>query len=146
MAYCTSTDLINAIPKAILQQLSDDQDTDEVDLDKINYAIARAQDLIDGYMRGRYEVPLTVVPDLIRDIAVKLSIYYLFKRSLALTLPDPIKEDYDYCMKSLGDMQKGRLSPFPVADNPTWIMSNKRAGIDYPMTQTITRNWTAVPT
>jgi phage gp36-like protein len=125
MAYSTVTDLKNYLPESVLLQLTDDSNTDDIDSEKIDDCIRRADDLIDGYMRGRYTVPITgTVPVLIKDISTKLAVYFLHKRSLMLTLPDPIKDDYDYCMQQLSNIQKGRLSPFDVQTNPVWVVSN----------------------
>lgn len=126
MAYSTFVDLKNYLPEAVLLQLTDDSNTDEISQEKINDCIRRADDLIDGYMRGRYTVPIQgTIPVLIQDISTKLAVYFLHKRSLMLTLPESIKDDYDYCQLQLSNIQKGRLSPFEVADNPTWVTSNQ---------------------
>ena len=125
MPYSTFVDLKNYLPESVLLQLTDDNNTDDIDQTKTEDCIRQADDLIDGYLRGRYTVPITgTVPVLIEDISTKLAVYFLFKRSLILTLPGPIKDDYDYCMTQLNNIQKGRLSPFDVPENPTWVVTN----------------------
>lgn len=140
MAYCTLVDLKNYTSRDILQQLTDDNNNDEIDQEKVDFAIGQASDLIDGYINGRYTLPLTTVPAMILDVAVKLSIYFLYKRSLTLTLPDPIKDDYDEGMHILRDVQRGRCNPFPVAQNPMWFLSNKASG-SQSVVQTATNDW-----
>jgi phage gp36-like protein len=127
-AYCTLIDLKNYAPRDVIQQLTDDEDTDQIDQEKVDFCIKQASDLIDGYMRGRYPTPLVTVPDMITDVAVKLTMYFLYKRSLMVTLPDPIKNDYDFAVMILRDIQKGRVSPFEIGQNPTWFGSNKATG------------------
>jgi phage gp36-like protein len=140
-AYCTLIDLKNYLPETVLLQLSDDPDVDTISQEKIDFAVKQASDLIDSYLRGRYSLPLTVaVPDLIVDICVKLSTYFLFKRSLILTLPEPVHEDYKYSMTVLRDIQLGRVSPFEVSQNPVWFRSNKSRGSPSVVT-TATNNW-----
>ena len=139
-AYCTLTDLKNYIPEERLLQLTDDNDSDEISLEKVAFAISEASNLIDGYMQGRYPVPLATVPALIGDVAVKLSTYFLYKRSLIETLPEPIKDDYVYAMTVLRDVQKGRISPFPVTQNPTWFVSNKQPN-EPTVLKSTTNNW-----
>ena len=126
--YCTLLDLKNYISQDILLQVTDDSDTDQIDQEKVDFCIKQASDLIDGYMRGRYPTPLVTVPDMITDVAVKLTMYFLYKRSLMVTLPDPIKNDYDFAVMILRDIQKGRVSPFEVSQNPVWFGSNKSKG------------------
>jgi len=129
MSYCDLTDLKNYIPADVIKQLTDDGDTDEIDIEKVSLAISEADDLIDGYLRGRYPVPIQgTPPSLITDVSIKLSTYFLYKRSLMLTLPDPVKDDYQHGMMVLRDIQKGRISPFPETQNPTWFVSNHKQG------------------
>ena len=142
MSYSTLTDIQNYLPSEYVRQLSDDADTDEIDIEKVSDCIRRADDLIDGYMRGRYPVPIVgTVPTLISDISCKLAIYFLFKRSLIQKMPESIKSDYDEAMASLKEVQKGRISPFDVAENPVWFASNKNPPASVPQTNVITDNW-----
>jgi phage gp36-like protein len=125
MGYCSLTDLKNYLPEATIIQLTDDADTGDVDLDKTNDAIRRADDFIDAHLQGRYPLPLTSVPVYIRDVSTKLAIYFLYKRSLAITLPDVIKEDYDYCVGVLQKIQMGKVNPFQSGQEPVFFNSNK---------------------
>ena len=122
------TDLVsmkNYLPATVLLQVSDDSQTDQIDTEKINFAITQASDLIDSYLQGRYTLPLATVPAMISDICTKLTGYYLYKRVLPETLPDVLVDDYKFSMGILRDIQKGRISPFPVSANPVWMVSNK---------------------
>jgi phage gp36-like protein len=123
--YTTLVNLKNYLPASILQQLTDDNHLDKIDDEKLDFAVGQASNFIDGYLRGRYSLPLATVPDMIVDVATKLSGYFLFKRALIQTLPETIKEDYDYSIGILRDIQKGRISPFEVTQNPTWSEGNK---------------------
>ena len=127
MAYCSTVDVKNFIPASVVQQLSDDNDTDAIDAEKVTFCTSQADDLIDGYLRGRYPVPLVTVPTMIRDLSVRLTVYFLFKRSLYHVLPDPIKEDYSYIIKTLIGMQQGKINAFPAANEPTFFGTNKQA-------------------
>ena len=141
MAYCTLTDLKNTVPEEQLRQLSDDSDVDSIDLEKVNECIRKADTTIDGYCRGRYSVPLTTVPEAIRNISIGLSVYYLFNRSLLLTLPDSIKEAYTEATRVLKDIQAGRFSPFEATEEPAFFGTNK---VDTDnVTATLTSSWEA---
>jgi len=58
-----------------LIQLTDDSNTGVADQDLISKAISAAQDTIDGYLRGRYPVPLASVPGIVKNIAADLAAY-----------------------------------------------------------------------
>jgi phage gp36-like protein len=125
MAYCDVVDLKNYLPEATIIQLTDDSDTGDIDFDKTTDAIRRADDFVDAHLMGRYTLPLTTVPYYIRDLSTKLAIYFLYKRSLLVTLPDPIKEDYDYCISVLQQIQKGKINPFQATQEPVFFKGNK---------------------
>jgi phage gp36-like protein len=141
VAYCTKEDLVNTLPESQLIELTDDNDTGSVDTEKINEAIRKADDFIDGHIRGRYSLPLSTVPALIRDISIKMSVYYLFRRSLLLTLPESIKDDYKYCLDMLMKIQSGKVNPFESGSEPAFFGTNK-ATSDNQMNE-ITDDWGA---
>ena len=125
MAYSTVTDLKNYVPESQLIQLTDDNDVDSIDAEKLNDAIRRADDYINGHIRGRYPLPLTIVPAMIRDLSTRLSAYFLFKRSLLLTMPETVKEDYKDCLYVLTQVQKGKVNPFEIGNEPVFFETNK---------------------
>ena len=84
MAYCTTVDVKNFIPASVIQQLSDDNDSDEIDAEKVTFCTQQADDLIDSYLRGRYPVPLVTVPSMIRDLSVRATVYFLSSRFLGV--------------------------------------------------------------
>jgi phage gp36-like protein len=138
MAYSTVADLKNTMPESQLIQLTDDNDTGVIDTEKLNEAVRKADDFIDGHIRGRYDLPLTTVPSMIRDLSIRLAQYFLFRRSFSLTLPDPVKEDYKDCVEILMRVQKGQVSPFPnpPANEPTFFLSNAQPSIVKAITST----------
>lgn len=125
MAYSTSVDLKNVMPEAQLLQLTDDNDVDSIDVEKLDDSIRRADDLIDGYMRGRYQLPLTTIPSMIRDLSTRLAVYYLYKRALYVMMPEAVKDDYKDCTDILTKIQKGKISPFEAGKEPVFFKSNK---------------------
>jgi phage gp36-like protein len=132
MAYSTIVDLKNYMPSVYVQQLTDDSDTDKIDIEKANDVIRRADNLIDGYVRGRYPVPASdpitlQTPALIRDLSTRIAIYYLFLRGLTQTVPDSLKLDYDMCIKTLVGIQQGKITPFQVGQEPSLFRTNKNA-------------------
>jgi phage gp36-like protein len=126
MAYATIADVKNRLPEEWITQLTDDNQTDSIDTEKANDCLRYGQDLIDSYLRGRYSVPLAPgnIPDMIRDMNTHLAIYHLFTRSLVVTVPEPIKLEYEETIKLLKEIQRGKMSPFEVSSNPAWVVSN----------------------
>lgn len=128
MAYSTQTDLVNYFPAEQLKQLTDDDDTDEIQTEKVNDAIRRADNFIDGHLQGRYTLPLATVPPMIRDMSTRLAVYFLFNRALVLTMPEPVKDDYKLVKSTLEQVQRGKVNPFPnTSDEPTFFTTNKTA-------------------
>lgn len=80
MAYCTLDDLKDQISEDELIQLTDDDGSGSVDMEKIDGAIASADALIDGYCGKHYSVPFSPTPPIIRDFSVIIAIYKLFAR------------------------------------------------------------------
>lgn len=127
MAY---TDLVNIkkrLPAHIIEQLTDDHGTGSVVTEIVDDAIATAQEEIDGYLKGRYpdDIADDDVPAMITDIATSLSVYNLYARKIELTMPDSIQLKYKNAIKQLERIQAGKISPFPEANEPTVIRSNK---------------------
>ncbi|MCX5785670.1 MAG: DUF1320 domain-containing protein [Elusimicrobia bacterium] len=80
MDYCAAEDLTERLSNDELIQLTDDANTGVANQDIIAKAISAAQDTINGYLRGRYTVPLVSVPGIIKNLALDLTAYKLFKR------------------------------------------------------------------
>jgi len=139
MAYCSKVDIINTVPEEQLKQLTDDNDVDSIDMEKFNECIRKADSTIDGYCRGRYSVPLTTVPEAIRNISIGLSVYYLFNRGLLLTLPESIKTLYDEAMRVLKDIQSGKFSPFDATEEPAFFGTTKVSSDN--VTASLTNSW-----
>ncbi|KAE9641958.1 phage protein Gp36 family protein [Pseudomonas sp. PB106] len=81
MRYCTRADLGNAIPLMTLTQLSnDDASAREPDESVIDNSVRQAEELVDGYLRGRYQLPLEPVPTVLRDAVIYLARHWLYQR------------------------------------------------------------------
>lgn len=114
MRYCTLDDLRLAMPARALVELSQDDSAaireGTVDEDVVARAIGQAEELIDGYMRNRYTLPLAVVPTVIRDLAVSLARHALYARRPERDLPAAVKSTYDGALSTLGLVRDGRIS------------------------------------
>lgn len=109
--YCTLTDIRATVPQNDLVQLTDDS-TPAVAVNQVNVdrAITDAGELIDGYLRGRYPLPLSPVPGLINTLAADVAIYRLYARRIKLTPPEGVTERYKNAQKLLEQIQSGKIS------------------------------------
>ena len=118
MAYCTLDDLKEQIPEDELRQLTDDEDIGVIDTARTDRAISDAGAEIDGYCGGRYKVPLSPVPGIIRKFCVDIAIYNLFQRRQGA--PEYREKSYENAIKFLQNVAKGvvSLGVQPPPDSP----------------------------
>ncbi|MRR56959.1 MAG: DUF1320 domain-containing protein [Deltaproteobacteria bacterium] len=128
MAYCTLADI--EAPNEDLIELTDDTDTGAVDQANVDKAIAHADELIDGYLRGRYTLPLDPVPGLIRTLAAVITLRRLYGRRPRLKIPEALADDYKNALKLLENIQKGLVTlgaATPGEELPTDAVSQVKA-------------------
>ncbi|NLO90674.1 MAG: DUF1320 domain-containing protein [Elusimicrobia bacterium] len=127
MAYCIVGDLSGRLSTAELVQLTDDAFTGAPNMDIIAQAISDAQEEIDGYLRGRYTLPLGSVPGLIKTIAVDLTAYRLYKRRKQLGSAE-LEELYKGAVSKLEKLQRGVIT-LPTETGapaqPSAVLGNK---------------------
>lgn len=109
MRYCSLADLKQAIPEENLIQLTDDAALGVIDEVKINAAIKGAEELVEAYLRGRYELPFQNVPPLIKQIVTDIALYNLYNRRFELNMPEHMKERYKNAIKILEHINKGLI-------------------------------------
>lgn len=110
MTYVTQQQLVNRFGAQLLLQLTDRAvpPAGQIDTAIVADAVRDAGAVIDGYLAGRYQLPLGDVPDLVGDLALSIAIYKLHPYA-----PDAkIQGDYDGAVRTLRDIATGviRLS------------------------------------
>lgn len=111
MAYCTLQELTDRYSQRMLVEISDraDAPTGMVDTDLIDRAIADGDALIDGYLKVRYRLPLAIgpggVPRLVKDLSLRISIYYAHAHVAA----DKIRCDYEEALATLKHISQGLI-------------------------------------
>lgn len=108
--YCTIDDIETQTSTPTLIQLTSDDGQEEVDRDVAIEAILYSSTLIDGYLRGRYSLPLDTHFPLLRVLAIDLSIYRLYSRRMRDEMPEVIENNYKNAISTLKDIQKGVVS------------------------------------
>jgi phage gp36-like protein len=107
MPYVTTDQLTERYGEAALVDLTDraEPPAGVIDQDVIDGAVAGADALIDGYLKGRYKLPLAVTPELITELALPITFYKLH-RNIA---PDKARADYDDAKLTLRAIAAGTI-------------------------------------
>lgn len=108
--YCTIEDIETHTSTPTLIQLTSDDGQEEVDRVVAQEAILYSSTLIDGYLRGRYTLPLDTHFPLLRILAIDLSIYRLYTRRMRNEMPEVIENNYKNAIATLRDIQKGVIT------------------------------------
>jgi phage gp36-like protein len=129
MPYCTQSDILEQLPEEELIAVTDDNGLGEVDASAVARAIADGDAEIDTYCGGRYTVPFTTVPAIIRKLSVDLAIYHLYGRRKG-TLPEERKGRYESAVRLLRDIAKdlvtlGVSDPAPTSDDGVEITTSR---------------------
>ena len=70
----------------------------------------QAQELVDGYLRGRYQLPLDPVPTILRDAVVYLARHWLYQRRPEGALPDAVKDSRKDTLQLLENIRDGVIT------------------------------------
>lgn len=121
MAYLTTADYLNRFGEQEAVRLTDETRSGVVDTVKVETAIADAVEIVNGYVGGRYSVPIANPPRILRSMVAALARELLHK-----TRPTPeVKDAADRARAQLKDVSIGRLglpvatgeaAPVPVSD------------------------------
>ena len=106
--YAGYDDMLERFGRLELLQLTDidpDMPIDEPDAGMVEQALVDATELVNGYVAGRYTVPLNPVPDPVRRWTCIIARYYLHKD----TPPERIEKAYVDAVAALKDVAKGLI-------------------------------------
>ena len=108
--YATRADaVIAAGGVARLVQLSDFDGSGTEDETLVDDAMDEAEGVINSYMRKRFEVPLVVVPEIIRRTTANMAIYFLKSRRDAVTEKDAVEQEQRITW--LEGLASGKIDP-----------------------------------
>jgi len=111
MFYCDIDDIEKQVSTATLIQLTNDESSQDcINSSVCDEAIIYSSTLIDGYLRGKYSLPLNTHFPLLRVVAIDLSIYRLYSRRIYLDIPEAITENYKNAIKTLEQLKKGIIT------------------------------------
>jgi phage gp36-like protein len=120
MTYCTLTDIRGMMTEDILIRMTNDEEIAVTLIDpdnpahasmvgRINAAIAKADSTIDSKLRDKYNLPLSPLPDVIRDCAVDIAIYNIYTRKMP-EAPPSRKDRHDEAIRTLERIADGKQS------------------------------------
>ena len=112
MTYATLDHLKDRYTERLLLDLTDrgDVPTGEIDAGVVERQLINTDAAIDGYLAGKYRLPLNEVPPIVRDLAEQIAIYKLH----SYDPPAKIKDDYDASMRQLREIANGTVR-LPIA-------------------------------
>ena len=111
MTYCNLNDIeIQIGTNSLIQLTNDDCNQQTVDTVVVEEALIYSSTLIDGYLRGKYLLPLNTHFPLLRVVAIDLSIYRLYSRRIYTDIPETISENYRNAIRTLEQLKKGVIT------------------------------------
>jgi len=100
-----------AIPAITLTRLTnDDPEADSPDEAVLAAGIENVEELVDGYLRGRYELPFVEVPSMVRGLAVNVLRHELYLRRPDGAVPETVQVAYASAVKVLEQIRDGRVT------------------------------------
>ncbi|HHR4769128.1 TPA: phage protein Gp36 family protein [Salmonella enterica] len=127
--YCSQADVERVISRRTLLQLTSDSSAEyppadddgrvfsrphvaEINADVIEDAIRSACELIDAYLRGRYDVVAVKAssPTVLRDLAVNIVRQKLYERRAEMDVPKSVEASYSATRQMLTDIKNGALT------------------------------------
>lgn len=124
--YCSAQDIIDYKTEKEVAMLTNDTVPSIVDRNVLEKIILDASDYINGFLYGRYSLPLIGSHTIIKKICVDLVYYELYKRRNKLT--ELIQSLYSEANKTLDKLQRGiiTLDEGTPEARPTFILRNDR--------------------
>lgn len=108
--YTSLAELLKEFTPEELARLSGDPSGSNINQARINYAIENACNMIDSFLRERFNVPFQPVPTMIKFIATELTIANLYEyHNHNGFLPPTIAKRKSYAMYLLRQVQNGDL-------------------------------------
>jgi phage gp36-like protein len=134
MSYTSQDELTKRYGTPMLLDLTDraSPPAGTIDSDVVTEALVNADAAIDGYLLGRYILPLSTTPPLLKDLAQAIAIYKLHRNSV----PDMTASDYASALATLkliasGTVRLNVAGVEPTASSATGVRTTDR---DKPLT------------
>lgn len=106
MTYATLNDLIERAGADEILQVADRDDSGAPDETVIAKALGDADNIINGYVASKYDLPFASVPDILSTWSTSIARYLLHRHGA----PDNVEADYKDALSGLKDVSFGRIS------------------------------------
>lgn len=104
-AYFTQTDLELRLSTEVVKQIYDDDNSGSAKSDAIDALVSDASSKVDSYLRGIYTLPLAVVPNEVKRLALDVAVAYAAQRHA-----EYVRRDWKPLMEQVEkDLEKLRL-------------------------------------
>ncbi|OGU13870.1 MAG: hypothetical protein A2076_13160 [Geobacteraceae bacterium GWC2_53_11] len=123
--YCTLADIEKKrIPTDMLITLTDEENLGVINEETVAGCIHDAQVLFEGYMRGRYQLPLNPVPPLATSIVADLTCFNLYALKPQFEVPKTINDRNDTALRLMARIQDGKMPLYDPVEAPPATGSN----------------------
>jgi phage gp36-like protein len=110
MPYAAISDLVPLrLTQAELVQLTDDNNTQQVNEATVNAALEEASGRVESYCRSRYVTPLQPSDD-VKGMTLDIAVYLLFSRRRNFKSSETVRTRYEDAITFLKDISAGRAS------------------------------------
>ena len=119
--YINADDLARAMSKTELVQLTNDEPrATEPNAEIVQTAIGYACDLVDGYLSGRYPLPLATTPTILPPLCINIARHFLHSRRInRADFPKTLETAYQATLKTLEQIRDGKIHiGIDTADKP----------------------------
>ncbi|MGC6344919.1 gp436 family protein [Pasteurella multocida] len=107
--YATINDFISRVGEFQVMELTDRENIGEVNQAVLTIALSDSSSQIDGYLVGRYKLPLKTIPQNLTRICCDLTRYRLASMS-DVSITEEIIERYKLSLRELEGIASGKVS------------------------------------
>ncbi len=106
--YCSIQDIKDDLTEKVVAQLSNDENPNEVNEEIVSKYISESTQLIDGFLRSRYNLPLDKEHAILKKACIDIVKYELYKRRGKVF--ESIQNLYVDSISTLEKIQKGMIT------------------------------------
>lgn len=134
MTYATQADMISRFDDKEIEQLTDRANVGVINTSVLAMKLADADAEINGYLQGRYALPLTTVPDVLKRLACDIARYHLYDNRVTDAVRERYKDAIAYLkLVATGTVQLGLdasnqilpVSSAPQTDAPPRLFTHE---------------------
>lgn len=103
MSYLTLQEYLDRAGEAETTRLTDETRTGTYDSEKLETALSDSEEEVDGYLAGRYAIPLSSPPRLVKGFVYALTRERLHKTQV----PQAVKDEAERARSQLRDLARG---------------------------------------